>query len=311
MTTLEQAPPPRAERTPTTRRGPRRILSRTPRAFYWMVVPAIILFALLHTLPVITGIVFSFTDYAGYGDWSFIGLGNYLALFQDDRIWAAYGFTFGIAIVATILTNIIALALALGLNAKIKARTFFRGVFFIPYVLAVLVVGYVFQYIFANSLPKILAGIPVFRDNILTNPDWAWVAIVFLTVWQSVAFSTIIYISGLQTIPPELYEAASLDGAGAWKRFVRITFPLIGPFFTINMVLSVKNFLQIFDPIVALTNGGPGTSTESITMLIYRGGFQGGEYGYQTANAVVYFIIIVLISIIQLRVLQRRDNDLS
>lgn len=277
--------------------------------FYAMVWPAVIAFAAFHTVPMIIGIFFSFTNYAGYGTWDFVGISNYLNLFRDDRILQAYGFSFLFAIVATVLTNAISLAIAIALNAKIKARNFFRGVFFLPYVLAILVVGYVFQFIFSNSLPKILSGIPLFAENILTNPDWAWLAIVALAVWQASAFAIIIYLAGLQTIPPDLYEAASLDGASPWKQFSRITFPLIGAFFTINVVLSLKNFLQVFDPIISLTNGGPGTSTESVTMLIFRGGLTGGEFAYQTANAVVFFIVITVVSLLQFRFLQGREAD--
>ena len=311
MTTLTQA----VRSSATTGEKParaKRVKLETRRAlpgYYWMVWPAVIAFAAFHTVPVLVGIFFSFTNYAGYGEWNFVGLSNYLNLFRDDRVLAAYGFSFLFAIVATILTNVISLAIALGLNAKIKARNFWRGVYFVPYVLAILVIGYVFQFLFSNSLPKILAGIPLFADNILTNPDWAWTAIVVLGVWQSCAFAIIIYLSGLQTIPGELYEAASLDGASAWRQFRSITFPLIGAFFTINVVLSLKSYLQVFDQIVALTNGGPGTSTESVTLLIFRGGFSGGEFAYQTANAVIFFIVITVVSLFQFRVLQRREAD--
>ncbi|MGW9182845.1 carbohydrate ABC transporter permease [Agromyces sp. NPDC055661] len=311
MTTLTQAVRSSSTAGETPARAKRVKLEsrRALPAFYWMVWPAVIAFALFHTLPVLVGIFFSFTNYAGYGEWNFVGLSNYLNLFRDDRVLAAYGFSFLFAIVATILTNVISLAIALGLHAKIKARNFWRGVYFVPYVLSILVIGYVFQFFFSNSLPKILSGIPLFADNILTNPDWAWTAIVVLGVWQSCAFAIIIYLSGLQTIPGELYEAASLDGASAWRQFRSITFPLIGAFFTINVVLSLKSYLQVFDQIVALTNGGPGTSTESVTLLIFRGGFSGGEFAYQTANAVIFFIVITVVSLFQFRVLQRREAD--
>ena len=295
--------------TPTRASRVRTDTKRAPSAYYWMVWPAVIAFAAFHTVPVLVGIFFSFTNYAGYGAWNFVGLSNYVNLFQDDRVLQAYGFSFLFAIVATILTNAFSLAIALGLNAKIKARNFWRGVYFVPYILAILVIGYVFQFFFSNSLPKILAGIPLFADNILANEQWAWTAIVALAVWQACAFAIIIYLSGLQTIPAEMYEAASLDGASSWRQFQSITFPLISAFFTINVVLSLKGFLQVFDPIVSLTNGGPGTATESVTLLIFRGGFTGGEFAYQTANAVVFFIVITIVSLFQFRVLQRREAD--
>lgn len=296
-----------ASATAPVRLAPRRRLA--DRTFYWMVWPAVILFALFHTVPVLIGVFFSFTNYAGYGNWRFVGLENYFNLFQDDRALGAYGFSFLFALVATVLTNVIALAIALGLNAKIRARSFFRGVYFVPYVLPVLVIGYVFQFLFSNSLPKLLANIPLFADNILTNETWAWLAIVALAVWQGCAFAIIIYLSGLQTIPTEVYEAAELDGASAWRRFRSITFPLIGAFFTINVVLSLKGYLQVFDPIMSLTQGGPGTSTESVTLLIFRSGFAGGEFAYQTANAVVFFLVITVVSLAQLKTLQNREAD--
>ena len=174
-------------------------------------------------------------------------------------------------------------------------------------MLAILVVGYIFNYLFSNSLPALgqKLGIDFLATSLLTKASTAWIGIVILAVWQAAAFTIIIYIAGLQTVPAELYEAASIDGASAWQQFRSITFPMIAGFFTINMVLSLKGFLQIFDHIVALTGGGPGTDTESVALLIYKGGFQGGEYGYQSANAVVFFIVIVAFSIIQLRFLQR------
>lgn len=303
------APPDRPDRRIRRRPG----AGRVAPTFYWMVVPAIVLFFILHTVPVLTGIFFSMTNYAGYGTWDFTWFDNYVNLFKDDQVIKAYAFTFGFALVATIAVNVISLAVALGLNAKIKFQTGMRGIFFIPNILSILIVGYVFNYLFSNSLPEIAErlGITALSSSILANPDLAWVGIVILAVWQAAAFNIIIYLAGLQTIPGELYEAASLDGAGTVRKFSAITFPLIGAFFTINMVLSLKNFLQVFDHIVALTNGGPGTSTQSVSLLIYRGGFQGGEYAYQTANAVIFLLVIVAISLFQLRVLQRREASFS
>nr|WP_269937537.1 sugar ABC transporter permease [Arthrobacter sp. HY1533] len=308
MTTTARAMKPRS-----TAGLQRRRPSRAHKTFYWMVVPALVLFVILHTLPTLTGMFFSFTNYAGYGEWDFVGLSNYLNLFKDDRIMASYGFTFLFAVTTTIVVNVGALFIAILLNSKIKFQTTFRGIFFIPNILSVLIVGYVFNYLISNNLPLIgqALGIKWLSTSILANPDLAWVGIVGVTAWQSIAFSVIIYLAGLQTVPGELYEAASLDGASPWRQFWSITFPLISGFFTINMVLALKGLLQAFDQIVALTNGGPGTSTESVAMVIYRGGFQGGEYGYQMANSVVYLVVIVVLSLLQLRVLSRKEADFS
>ena len=191
-----------------------------------------------------------------------------------------------------------------------------------PYVLTALIVAYVFQFIFATSIPGLLSGegwlarsgwgwVEVLRDNLLTNQSWAWVAIVVVTVWQACAFAIILYLAGLQTIPPELYEAASLDGASPWRQFRSITFPMIGAFFTINVVLSTRGFMQVFDQILALTGGGPGTATESVSVMIFRGGFAGGEFAYQTANAVVLVLVLGVVSLLQFKVLARKEATAS
>ena len=128
--------------------------------------------------------------------------------------------------------------------------------------------------------------------------------------WQAIAMNTIIYISGLQTVPQDIYEAGALDGASGWNKFRYLTFPLIMPFFTINMVLSMKNLLMVFDQIMSLTQGGPAQSTESISYLIYNNGLAGGQFGFQSANAVIFFVVIVTISVLQMRFLNSREEQL-
>ncbi|MEG7335966.1 carbohydrate ABC transporter permease [Bacillus sp. 0102A] len=282
------------------------------RAFLLMAMPAVIIFFIFHTYPVLQGIFYSFTNWRGYGGWDFVGLSNYLNVFQDERALSSYWFTFKFAVISTILVNIFSLAVALGLNAKIKFQKTLRAVYFLPNILSILIVGFIFNFIFTHFLPEIMGamGLDIWAKNILGDPDTAWIGIVIMTVWQATAFNTILYLAGLQTIQEDVYEAAEIDGANAWKKFLKITFPLIAPFFTINMVLAMKNFLMAFDQIIALTNGGPGQTTESISLLIYKGGFEGGEFAYQSANAVIYFIIIVIISAFQIRVLQKREVEM-
>jgi len=300
---------PVATRAPAADEAAPRAARRLDRAYYWMVLPAFVLFFVLHTVPVLQGVFYSFTDSPGYGTWNFVGFSNYVALFSDPRVVDAYLFTFKFALVTTVLVNVIGLAIALGLNSRIKLKNTLRGVFFIPYVLALLVIGYVFSYMFNLSLPTIgqALGIEALSSSLLADPELAWIGIVVMTVWQGAAFTIIIYLAGLQTVPADLYEAASLDGATPWRQFWNITLPMIWGFFTINVVLALKNFLQVFDQIIAMTGGGPGTATESIGVLIYRGGFEGGEYGYQLANAVVFMIVIIAFAFFQLRVLRREE----
>lgn len=283
---------------------------RIEKAYLWMLVPAFVLFTGLIVVPLFQGIFYTFTNFRGYGEWHFIGFQNYAALFRDEIIWQSYGFTFLYAISATILVNVIAMVLALLLNSKIAGKNGWRGLFFVPYLLPVLIVAYIFNYLFTHNLPLIgqKLGIDWLSTSLLANPDLAWLGIVIVGVWQGVAFNTLIYLAGLQSIPTEVYEASALDGAVGWREFWQITFPLIMPFFTINMVVTFKNSLGVFDQVVALTSGGPGTSTQSIAYLIFSNGFKGGEYAYQTANGVIYFLIVAALGFLQLRYFQSRER---
>lgn len=276
--------------------------------YWWMVAPAFMLFFGFHTFPALQGLFYSFTNYRGYGTWEFVGIKNYINVFKDSRALSAYFFTLQFAIVSTILVNIASLALAIGLNSNIKFKTFLRAVYFIPNVLSILIVGFIFKFIFSNLVPDLFAEGSVLSRNILGNPDLAWIGVVLVAVWQAMAFNMLIYLAGLQTISDDLYEAASIDGASKWQQFRMITFPMIAPFFTINMVLALKGFLMAFDHIMALTAGGPGRATESISIVIYRGGFEGGQFAYQSANAVIYFVVILVLSIVQLRTLKLRET---
>lgn len=277
--------------------------------FYAMVAPTALLFFLLHTLPFLQGIFYSFTDWKGYGTWDFVGFKNYTQMFRDPKILQAYLFTFKLTISATLLVNVLSLMIACGLNANIKLKNFLKTVYFLPYMLGTLIISYVFKYIFSNVLPAWgrAFGIPGISINILGTEN-AWLGVLLVTVWQSLAFNTMIYLSGLQSIEKDIYEAAEMDGAIGLKRLWTITIPLIAPFFTINMVLCGRNYLMAFDQVIALTNGGPGTLTQTISVLIYKRGFNGGQFAYQSANAVIFFVVVITISILQLLVLERKEK---
>lgn len=280
------------------------------RSFLLITIPILALFFCFNTLPLIKGVIYSFTNFRGYGEFDWVGIRNYTDLFTDARVGKSYLFTFKLAIVATIVVNVLSLVLALGLNSKIKFKSALRGMYFVPNILGALVVGYIFNYFFTYILPAVVKMMGGKGDSILASSKWAWVAIVIVCAWQSVAMNTIIYISGLQTVPEDVYEAGSLDGATGWKKFKNLTFPLILPFFTINMVLCMKNFLMVFDQIMALTKGGPAQSTESISFLIYNNGMAGGQFGFQSANAVVFFVVIVVISVLQMNFLGNKEEQL-
>lgn len=280
------------------------------RTYMLMTAPILTLFFLFNTLPLIKGVIYSFTNFRGYGAYNFVGLRNYIDLFSDGRVGNSYVFTIKMALVTTVVVNVLSLVLALGLNSKIKFKSALRGLYFVPNILGALVVGYIFNYFFTYIVPALINMMGGEGTSILASEKWAWVAIVIVCAWQAVAMNTIIYISGLQTVPEDVYEAGSIDGATGWSQFKHLTFPLIIPFFSINMVLCVKNFLMVFDQIMALTKGGPAQSTESISYLIYNNGMSGGQFGFQSANAVLFFVIIVIFSVTQLTITGKKEEQL-
>lgn len=287
-------------------------MNERKRTFLLMTIPVVALFFCFNTLPLLKGVMYSFTNFKGFGSYDWVGVRNYMDLFQDVRVGNSYWFTFKLAIVTTIVVNVISLLLAMALNSKIRAKSFFRGAYFLPNILGALVVGYIFNCFFTYILPAVgeMIGWETLSSSLLSSKNLAWIAIVIVCAWQAIAMNTIIYISGLQTVPEDVYEAGAIDGATGWNKFKNLTFPLILPFFTINMVLCVKNFLMVFDQIMALTKGGPAQSTESISYLIYQNGMAGGQFGFQSANAVIFFLVIVAISVTQMTVLGKKEEQL-
>ncbi len=282
------------------------------KTYILMVLPALILFVIFNTIPLITGAMYSFTNYRGYGSYEFVGLRNSIDLFSDSRVGNSYLFTFKYAVAGTILVNLLSLLLALGLNSKIKCKSLLRGVYFLPNILGGLIIGYIFSFIFTYIVPAIgsVLHIGFLENSILASEKYAWIGVLIVGVWQAVAMNTIIYISGLQTIPGDIYEAGMIDGAGKWQTFKSLTLPMLMPFVSTNLILSTKNMLMVFDQIMALTKGGPAQSTESISYLIYKNGMDGGQFGFQSANAVVFFVVIVTISVIQMAVTNKKEEQL-
>ena len=299
--------------TTATRSGRERPETRRKRRvepiFYLFLLPSLVLFTLAITVPGLVGIFFSFTNSIGIGDWEFVGLTNYIAIFSDPAILQSYLFTFGFSIVTVLVVNVIAFLLAVGLTSQIRMRTALRTIFVIPMVVSGIIIAYVFNFLFSNSLPSAgaAAGISWLETSLLANPDLAWIAIVVVTAWQAVPGALLIYIAGLVSIPGEVYEAADIDGASKFQQLLKITAPLVAGYVVINIILGFKGFLNAYDIIVGLTNGGPGTSTRSIAMTVIAG-FNGGDYAYQMANATIFFVVAVLISLLQLSLTRGRNT---
>ncbi|KUG60195.1 carbohydrate ABC transporter permease [Nesterenkonia jeotgali] len=282
---------------PAPRRKP-----RADRVYLWFLLPTLVLFTLSITMPAVMGIFYSFTDSVGFGEFNFVGLNNYLVMFSDPAILSSYGFTIGVALCTVILVNVVALTLAIGLTSKIRAKTALRTIFVMPMVVSGIIIAFVFQFIFANTVPAAAQALQlgVLEESILADPDLAWISIVLVTAWQAVPQAMLIYIAGLMTVPRDVYEASAIDGASAWKQLRSITLPLISGFVLINVIIGFKDFLGTYEIIVGLTDGGPGTSTRSVAMTIFSG-FDNGDYAYQMANSTIFFLITLAIALIQLR----------
>lgn len=282
------------------------------KTFWAITIPVVLLFFTFNTLPMLKGFLYSFTNYRGYGGYDYVGLRNYKDLFTDLRVGKSYLFTFKYALVGTVLVNVLSLIMALGLNSRIRFKSALRGIYFVPNILGGLVIGYIFSFFFTYIVPAVgnALNISWIQNSILASEKYAWVGVLIVGVWQAVATNTIIYISGLQTVPADVYEASNLDGATKWQEFWKVTLPLVVPFLTINLVLSTKNLLMVFDQIMSLTKGGPAQSTESISYLIYRNGMDGGQFGFQSANAVIFFLVIVGITVCQLTIMNKKEEQL-
>lgn len=278
--------------------------------------PALVFYLGFLLLPTLSSTYYSLTDWDGVHS-TFIGLSNYKELFKDAMILMAFKNTIQFTVTITIIQNVAGLLLALLMVKKFAGVFFMRTLFFMPSIFSTLLIGYVWSFIFEPNfgvLNTLLAklNLEYLQVGWLSNPFWAKWMISLVTSWQFIGYSMVIYIAGLQAIPKELYESGDLEGAVGIKKFRFITFPLIAPAFTINIVLCLIGNLQIFNQIYVLTGGGPGYATESVASMIYNLGFGsgGGRWGYGSAMSIVMFIGILLITIIMVTFLRKREVEL-
>ncbi|WP_342440318.1 sugar ABC transporter permease [Paenibacillus sp. FSL L8-0436] len=277
-----------------------------------MYVPALILFAAFIFYPFMNGIRISFTNWDGYSQNSaWVGLANYKRLFTDPNIGTVVKNTLTYGLGSTILQNLFGLLYALLLNQSIKGRGIVRTIIYLPVIISPLIMGYIWYFIFQmnggalNDLVKLFGGDPV---NFLANPQLNVWLITLVNTFQFVGTAMIIYLAGLQSISPDYYEAASLDGASAWQRFKNVTFPLLAPSITINVVINIIGGLKLFDVIIALTNGGPGYASQSLSTMMYQMYFARQDAGYAASMGNLMFFITSIIGIAALILLRRKEN---
>lgn len=280
------------------------------RAHFLFTLFGVCIYLMFLLYPVLKGVTYSLTDWNGLDKkYNFIGIKNYMRLFSDKRIIGSISFTFKYTFVLVFFTVVISLFLALLLNRKIKFRAMIRTVYFFPAVLSMITVGLIWNQIFLHALPSLgkALGIASISKNILANPTKAFYGIVCVSLWQGVAIPTVLFMAGLQSVPKELLEAASIDGASRWVVLRKIIFPYLVPVLNMVVILTVKGGLTAFDQILAMTNGGPNKATESLGLLIYNFAFVEFKFSYANALAVCLFILIGLISFIQVKTMNKHE----
>ena len=280
------------------------------RAALLFLAPAMVLLSLFFFVPVIAGLALSFTDFDLYtlGDASnirMVGLRNYSDLLGSSLFWTAFANTMYFALVGGPLTVAVSLASALLVNSKLtRFKSLFRTIYFAPVVTTLVAVAIVFKYIYHprfGMLNRFLDTLGLGQPDWLGNPKLAMLAIIILSVWRGFGYTMIIFIAGLQQIPEELYEAARLDGAGAWRQFRHVTLPMLAPtFLFVGVVVAIAQ-LQIFAEPYVMTRGGPLNRTVTLVMLMYEQGFKFWEMGYAAAVVFVLFLVIGAATLLQIK----------
>ena len=277
----------------------------------WFVLPAVLLYVAVVFLPNIQGLLYSFTDWDGFGTtWNWVGVANFGSVFADPNSMRAIGNTFLLTLVVTLGQNIVGLLLALGLNARIKSKYILRLVFFLPVVLTPIVAGYLWKYLLTpgGSLNSALEGMGLgfLRQDWLGDPDLVIYAICVAIIWQGAGYSMVIYLAGLQAVPAEALEAAAIDGAGAIRRTISIVIPLINGSIVVNMLLSVIGNLKQFDTVFSMTEGGPGSASETMATIVYKTAFTYLRYPNALAQGVILTVLVGVIAFVQFRLTQRK-----
>ena len=288
-----------------------RLHSRVPP--WWFVAPALLVYGLVVLYPSVSGMVYAFTNWSGLGGKSFTGLANFRQLVHDDAARGSVRNTVLLTVTILFVQNGVGLLLALGVHSLIKSRALLRVIFFAPAVVSPVMVAFLWKYIYDPApdagLNGILGavGLGSWRQDWLGDPSIALWSVAFMVIWQYAGYSMVIFLAGLEGVPPELQEAALIDGAGAYRRFRYVTWPLLAPALTVNLMLSTIGGLKIFDQVYAATNGGPGYATETLSTVIFKQAFVYGKLGYSTAIALVLALFVAAVSLVQLYYLRRRE----
>ncbi len=280
-------------------------MERSLRKYFWLfLLPTLLAFLIAFLIPFLMGIGLSFTEFTTVTNARFVGLSNYIRVFSENRDFLnAFWFTVKFTVVSVVSVNLLAFILALFLTKGLRGTNFFRTAFFTPNLIGGIVLGYIWQLI----INGVLSGMGV---DLTYQASYGFWGLIVLMNWQMIGYMMIIYVAGLQSIPSELHEVASIDGAGSFQALRHITLPLIMSSVTICTFLTLSNSFKVFDQNYALTGGAPGKATQMLALDIFNT-FYGsvGEEGVGQAKAVIFFLLVSLIALVQLRITRSREAE--
>lgn len=285
--------------------------------YHIMVLPMLILYLTFIIYPFLSTIFYSFTDYSSSKlfNYSFVGIKNYLAVFETKNQLDAIVHTLKYAIIITVVQAIVAVVLAVFLNKGLKSTSILRGIFFFPAVMSPLVVGYIWSFLFSTSsygpINNILTSLGLEKINFFGDPRIALYAIIFTQIWQWTGYNMVIVLANLQTIDKNYYEAAEVDGATGWQKFCRITLPLLYPSMNVVVVTSLIGGLKVYDIIISTTNGGPFYATTTIIQSIIGQAIGGGQYGLGAALSVLFLLIILAFTKVVMRFMDKWEGAIG
>ncbi|MDR1901110.1 MAG: sugar ABC transporter permease [Treponema sp.] len=289
-------------------------MKKNPLWYALFTAPLLFVFTTVVLIPFFIGIVYSFFSWDGLplNPKLFVGFGNFIKLFSDQRFLASAEHTVIFTVLSVLVINILGIAFALIVTTELRMRDIARAMLFAPYLIGGLILGYIWKFILGDAFRAIgeNTGLTAVFFNWLLNPQFALLSLTAVSTWQMAGYIMIIYITGIQSIPDEVIEAAHVDGAGFWRTLLFIKFPLIMQSFTVCLFLTLSNCFKIFDVNLSLTNGGPYSSTELFAMNIYREIFNLNNYGYGQAKAIIFFIIVAAITLVQVMITKKKEVEM-
>lgn len=286
---------------------------KNARDFVVFAGPATFAFVSVTIVSFLGGVVLTFTNWNGLGNsLSFVGLANYGAAIADSTFWSSFWLTARYVVLVVVLANAVAFTLAYALSGRVRFRSALRAGFFTPNLIGGVVLGFIWYFIFSQGLVAIgtALGIDALSTSWLASETMAFWALVITTVWQVAGFLMVIYLAGLTTLPRDVLEAAGVDGAGGWRRMRSVVLPLMRPSFTICVFLTIGRAFMTYDMNLTLTNGGPYGSTALVAMHVYQKAFVSEQFGTGQAEAMVLFLIVAVISVLQVSVSRSREVEL-